>query len=77
MGKYIARRTLLVIPVLFIVSVITFSIMQLAPGDPAAIVLGGDYIMYATAEEIEEVRIIWELIDHLLNNILVGWVVFL
>ena len=56
MGKYIARRTLLVIPVLFIVSVITFSIMQLAPGDPAAIVLGGDYIMYATAEEIEEVR---------------------
>ena len=57
MGKYILRRTLLVIPVLFIVSVITFSIMQLAPGDPAAIVLGGDYIMYATAEEIEEVRI--------------------
>ena len=57
MGKYIARRTLLVIPVLFIVSVITFSIMQLAPGDPAAIVLGGDYIMYATVEEIEEVRI--------------------
>ena len=57
MGKYILRRTLLVIPVLFIVSVITFSIMQLAPGDPAAIVLGGDYIMYATAEEIQEVRI--------------------
>ena len=30
--------------------------MQLAPGDPAAIVLGGDYIMYATAQEIEDVR---------------------
>jgi peptide/nickel transport system permease protein len=56
MSKYILRRFLLTLPVLLIVSIITFSIMQLAPGDPAAIVLGGDYIMFATAEEIEDVR---------------------
>ena len=56
MWKYIIRRAILTLPVLLIVSIITFSIMQLAPGDPAAIVLGGDYIMYATAQEIEDVR---------------------
>lgn len=38
MTKYIARRFLLIIFVLFGVSVITFGIMQLVPGDPAEII---------------------------------------
>ena len=57
MWKYIIRRAILTLPVLLIVSIITFSIMQLAPGDPAAIVLGGDYIMYATAQELSLIHI--------------------
>jgi peptide/nickel transport system permease protein len=56
MWKYIVRRSLLAVPVLFVVSVISFSIMQLAPGDPAAILMGGEYIAIATAEEIADLR---------------------
>ena len=56
MWKYMVRRSLLAIPVLFVVSVISFSIMQLAPGDPAAILMGGEYIAIASQEEIDEIR---------------------
>ena len=41
MWQYIIKRTLLTFPVLFIVSLFTFSILHLAPGDPAAVLLGG------------------------------------
>ena len=56
MLPYIARRVVLAVPVFLAVSLITFSIMQLAPGDPAAILLGGDYLLFATEEDIEEAR---------------------
>ena len=56
MLPYIARRIVLAIPVFLGVSIITFSIMQLAPGDPAAILLGGDYLLFATEEDIQEAR---------------------
>ena len=56
MLPYIARRVVLAIPVFLAVSLITFSIMQLAPGDPAAILLGGDYLLFATEEDINEAR---------------------
>ena len=56
MLPYIARRVVLAIPVFLAVSLITFSIMQLAPGDPAAILLGGDYLLFATEEDIREAR---------------------
>ena len=56
MLPYILRRSLLSIPVLFAVSIITFSIMQLAPGDPAAILLGGDFLVFATQEDIDAAR---------------------
>ena len=56
MWKYIVRRSLLAVPVLFAVSIISFSIMQLAPGDPAAILMGGEYIAIASQEEIDEIR---------------------
>ena len=56
MLPYILRRTALAIPVFVAVSVITFSIMQLAPGDPAAILLGGDFLQIATAEDIAQAR---------------------
>ena len=56
MLPYLARRVVLAVPVFLAVSLITFSIMQLAPGDPAAILLGGDYLLFATEEDIEEAR---------------------
>ena len=36
MGRYIARRLLQLIPVLWIISVIVFVLLQLTPGDPVA-----------------------------------------
>ena len=30
--------------------------MQLAPGDPAAILLGGDFLVFATQEDIDAAR---------------------
>jgi peptide/nickel transport system permease protein len=56
MLPYIIRRIVMAIPVFIGVSIITFSIMQLAPGDPAAILLGGDFLQIATAEDIAAAR---------------------
>jgi peptide/nickel transport system permease protein len=52
MGRYIVRRLLSAIPVLFLVTLISFSIMKLVPGDPA-LVIGG---LQATPAEIEHIR---------------------
>lgn len=40
MGRYIVKRLLYTIPVLFIVSVVIFLIVHLTPGSPAAAILG-------------------------------------
>ena len=56
MWQYIIKRTLLTFPVLVIVSLFTFSILHLAPGDPAAVRLGGEYIQFASIEDIDEAR---------------------
>src|ERR1700760_2730166 len=42
MLAYIARRVLLTLPTLLIVSVIVFGLMRLIPGDPAQVLLGED-----------------------------------
>ena len=55
MHRYILKRLLMLIPVLFRVALVVFFIMDLTPGDPAVIVAGDD----ATAEQIEEVREDW------------------
>jgi peptide/nickel transport system permease protein len=47
MSKYILKRLLMMIPVVFCVAVLIFTIMYFTPGDPASIVLGGN------ASEIE------------------------
>ena len=39
MRRYIVRRLLILIPVMLGVSFITFMMMELAPGDPAEIIL--------------------------------------
>jgi peptide/nickel transport system permease protein len=53
MGRYIVQRLVSAIPVLFFVSLISFSLMQLVPGDPAVLVAG----LSATPAEVEQVRV--------------------
>lgn len=52
MQKYIFKRLLTLIPVLFIVSVVIFMLIHLVPGDPAAMMLGDK----ATPEQIAALR---------------------
>lgn len=52
MGKYVIRRLLLVVPVLIGVSIISFMILHLSPGDPAHLLAGED----ATQEDIQILR---------------------
>ncbi len=52
MKEYVIKRVLLTIPVLLGVSLLVFSVIHLAPGDPAVIMLGPE----ATKESIERVH---------------------
>lgn len=52
MTRYIISRLLQTIPVLIVVVILVFFIAHLAPGDPAAVLLGPD----ATNEEVETLR---------------------
>jgi len=52
MGRYILRRLLATIPVIFGVSVLVFFMVHLVPGDPAW-VLAGDQ---ATQEQVQKIR---------------------
>lgn len=52
MLRYILRRMLMLVPVLFGVSLVSFSLLHLVPGDPAD-VLGGPE---ATKEDVERIR---------------------
>jgi peptide/nickel transport system permease protein len=52
MGGLLVRRLLGAVPVLLIVSLITFGMIHLIPGDPAAAIAG----MSATAEQIANIR---------------------
>ncbi len=52
MIAFIVRRLLLLFPVLLIVGIIVFALLQLAPGDPASMMLGRE----ATAEQKEAMR---------------------
>ena len=52
MHKYVFKRLLALIPVLFIVSIVIFMLIHLVPGDPAAMMLGE----HATPEQIAALR---------------------
>lgn len=53
MGRYILKRLLWLIPIIFGVSLLVFAIMTLTPGDPVKIMLGPD----ATEEVIEATKV--------------------
>jgi peptide/nickel transport system permease protein len=52
MALYAARRILMLIPILLGVSLLTFGITHLTPGDPARLMLG----QFATAEQVASLR---------------------
>lgn len=52
MGQQVIRRLLVLIPVMFTVSVLVFSILKLAPGDPASVLAGTD----ARQADIEAIK---------------------
>ena len=52
MAQYVARRLLMLLPILMGVSLLTFAIIQVTPGDPAVLMLG----QYATPERIAGLR---------------------
>ena len=54
MAQYIWSRLLSTIPVLFLISLFVFSIMHLLPGDPAMLILAGEYA--STPEQIDKLR---------------------
>ena len=61
MARYIARKLLLLIPMLLGLTIILFLIFQLTPGDPAEVVLGDS----ATPENVAKLRQMWGLNDPL------------
>jgi ABC-type dipeptide/oligopeptide/nickel transport system permease component len=53
MLRYVIRRLLMLIPTLFLSSILIFAIIQFAPGDPARMMLGTE----ATEEQVERERV--------------------
>jgi peptide/nickel transport system permease protein len=53
MWAYVIRRILATVPVLAIVALVVFSILHLAPGDPASVIAGDQ----ATPAQIEAIRL--------------------
>lgn len=52
MLSYITRRVLATIPVVLMVALFVFSLLYIAPGDPAAIIAGDQ----ATPSDVERIR---------------------
>ena len=52
MVRFAAARLLAALPVLLLVSLVSFSVMHLIPGDPASVIAGPA----ATNQEIEQIR---------------------
>ena len=52
MHKYIVRRVLSIIPVLWLVSIMVFALIHLVPGDPVLVILGSS----AQDEQVELMR---------------------
>jgi peptide/nickel transport system permease protein len=55
--RYVLGRLLQAIPLLFVITLIAFAILHLAPGDPAALLYGTDI----SAEQLAQIRASWGL----------------
>ena len=56
MGRYILRRLLISIPVLFVITVIIFALLEIAPGDMLDYFITEDMLQFMTEGDIEEMR---------------------
>lgn len=65
LARYIARRIAQLVPVLFLVSLMIFSIMHALPGDPVQLMLAGAESGAVTPERQEELRELMGLNDPL------------
>src|SRR3954453_17985454 len=52
MTAYVARRLILLLPVILVVGIVVFALVHLTPGDPAAVMLGDR----ATPEQVAQLR---------------------
>ena len=52
MLTYVLRRVLATIPVMVVVALFVFSLLFIAPGDPAAVIAGDQ----ATPQDVERIR---------------------
>ncbi len=56
LARYVARRVVQLVPVLFLISIIVFSIMHALPGDPVQLMLAGAESGSVTPERQQELR---------------------
>ena len=71
-GRYIVRRLALMLPVLFGITVVVFSLLQLIPGDPATTILGTQArpaSVAALRHELGLDRPLWEQYLRYLRNV--------
>jgi len=71
-GRYIVRRLALMIPVLFGITVVVFSLLQLIPGDPATTILGAHArpeTVAALRHELGLDRPLWEQYLRYMQNV--------
>lgn len=54
MPRYILKRVLQLIPILFVVSVLIFALVRLSPADPIASITKGKQISEETRQGLEE-----------------------
>ena len=52
MIEFLARRLLVLIPVLFFMSVIVFGVLRLIPGDPVDVMMGSDQVDAQTRQAL-------------------------
>jgi peptide/nickel transport system permease protein len=52
LGRYLIRRLITLLPLVFLVALIAFTLVRLTPGDPAAVVAGPD----ASPEQVAQIR---------------------
>src|SRR5215218_8423462 len=56
MGQYLLRRLLLVVPLLLGMTVITYTLINLAPGDPITALINPEELNVLSASDLAELR---------------------
>ena len=54
MIRYVVKRLIIIIPVIIALTFVVYSILYMAPGDPAQIILGNDYTEEAAVQGRED-----------------------